>query len=330
MTATVRPHSSLRCRPLVEDRDLPLLVEPESADDDGASQLEKLLPVLAESRSWLEEALECHGGVLLRGFEVDGPSDLQRVVQTSVGELLPYVEGQSPRTKVQDKVYTSTEYPPDQDITLHSELSYTAEPPHHLFFHCQIAASVGGETPITDCRVAHASLDPAIRDRFVEKQVCYVKNMHGGRGFGKSWQAHFETEERDEVERYLAEHEIDFEWRGDGSLRTSQVRPAVRPHPSTGETVWANQADLWHSSNLGRKGDALLRTLGEENLPTHAYFGDGSPIDPEDLAAIRSVFWDRATIFRWQPGDVLVLDNLLVAHGRRAFEGERRVLVAMA
>ena len=33
--------------------------------------------------------------------------------------------------------------------------------------------------------------------------------------------------------------------------------------------------------------------------------------------------------FPWRRGDVLLLDNMLTAHGRRPFTGDRRVLVAM-
>jgi alpha-ketoglutarate-dependent taurine dioxygenase len=31
----------------------------------------------------------------------------------------------------------------------------------------------------------------------------------------------------------------------------------------------------------------------------------------------------------WNTGDLLVIDNVLVGHGRRPFTGSRRVLVAM-
>ncbi|WP_281425855.1 TauD/TfdA family dioxygenase [Polymorphospora rubra] len=32
----------------------------------------------------------------------------------------------------------------------------------------------------------------------------------------------------------------------------------------------------------------------------------------------------------WRAGDLLLIDNVLTAHGRRSFEGTRRVLVAMS
>jgi len=32
----------------------------------------------------------------------------------------------------------------------------------------------------------------------------------------------------------------------------------------------------------------------------------------------------------WRTGDVLLVDNVLLAHGRRPFTGDRRVLVAMS
>jgi alpha-ketoglutarate-dependent taurine dioxygenase len=39
--------------------------------------------------------------------------------------------------------------------------------------------------------------------------------------------------------------------------------------------------------------------------------------------------WDNAISFRWERGDVLLLDNYLVAHGRNPYEGPRKILVAM-
>ncbi|MFT7224160.1 MAG: alpha-ketoglutarate-dependent taurine dioxygenase [Cellvibrionaceae bacterium] len=83
---------------------------------------------------------------------------------------------------MQGQAYTSTEYPPEQDITLHNELSYSTEPPRTIEFFCEIAPATGGQTPILDCRDFYNNMPNKLRDPFLEKGVLYVKNMHGGRG----------------------------------------------------------------------------------------------------------------------------------------------------
>lgn len=306
------------------DVQLPLVIESE-----GSSLIE-LWEWLTSNKSWLKQTLLKHGGILFRGFPISTPQELDIFVKTLEPTTRPYIEGQSQRTKIHQQIYTSTEYPADQNITLHNELSYTSNPPQRLFFFCQTAPQEGGETPIADCRRVYEKMNPSLRDRFITKKVRYVKNMHNGKGFGKSWQQHFETSNPEEVENYLRQSDVEFCWKEHETLVNSQVRPAVLQHPESSEMCWFNQADLWHYTNLGSVGDELFQLLGEENLPTNAYYGDNSPIPREDMSAVRQLFWNEATIFTWHQGDVLMLDNRLVAHGRKAFKGERRILLAMA
>ncbi|QDV53111.1 peptide synthase [Gimesia fumaroli] len=308
--------------------ELPCIVEPMCS---GNATLEQLLDQIAVEQNWVNQTLLEKGGVLFRGFRIQETEEFQRVAQALIPELKPYVEGQSPRTKVTGNVYTSTEFPAQFRITLHNELSYTKAPPPRIVFHCHIAPETGGETPIVDCRKLYQSMPPATLARFEERGVRYVKNMHGQeRGIGKSWMDYFETSDQDQVESYLKENDIEFEWTDDGNLRTWSIRPATIPHPVTGEMLWFNQADLWHITNVNERNRAqMLQRFGEENLPTHAYFGDGSPITDEDLEAVRNTLWENAVIFPWQQGDVLALDNFSVAHGRMPYEGPRKILVAM-
>jgi alpha-ketoglutarate-dependent taurine dioxygenase len=42
------------------------------------------------------------------------------------------------------------------------------------------------------------------------------------------------------------------------------------------------------------------------------------------------VYWDTAVSFPWREGDVLMNDNMLVAHARNPYQGERKIVVAMA
>ncbi|HEY6564482.1 MAG TPA: TauD/TfdA family dioxygenase [Pirellulaceae bacterium] len=310
------------------DQPLPQVIEPVPPAGDSVADL---CNWIGDHREDLFARLTTHGGVLFRHFQVQGPDDFGRVAAAVTAELRPYIEGQSPRTKIAKDVYTSTEYPSRFRITLHNELSYALHPPTLILFGCEVPPESGGETPLVDCRKVYQGMDPDVRQRFVDRGVLYVKHMHGdASGMGKSWMDHFETTDRARVEDYLRENKVSYEWIDGNGLRTEAIRPAVRQHPRTGEWLWFNQANLWHVGNLDASHRAqLVRTFGEDRLPTHAYFGDRTPISEEELDHVQRTLWDSAVIFPWERGDVLVLDNFLVAHGRMPFAGPRRILVAM-
>lgn len=119
----------------------------------------------------------------------------------------------------------------------------------------------------------------------------------------------------------------------DGQRRTAfaQICQASARHPRTGEEVWFNQAHLFHVSSLGPDmRDSLLAEFGEANLPRNSYYGDGTRIEDSVLDEIRGVYREEEVAFAWQQADILMLDNMLAAHGRRPFKGPRKVVVGMA
>jgi len=59
-------------------------------------------------------------------------------------------------------------------------------------------------------------------------------------------------------------------------------------------------------------------------------FADGSPISDAMLAKVRGVLDAETVSFKWEQGDVTMLDNMLVAHARSSFKRPRKVVVAMA
>lgn len=280
----------------------------------------------------ISAALHRCGAVLFRGFDVDRPELFERLVGNLKDELLDYVDGNSPRTKVGAGVYTSTEYPPDYFISLHNELSYSARWPGRLFFCCIVPPDDGGETPLCDGRALLRALPASLVERFRTRGVRYIRNMHGGKGFGPSWQATFETTDRRVVEDHARSTGMNLAWLPDGGVRMWNVRPAMAYHPVTGEEVWFNQADQFHPSTHPRAiYEAMLALYRgrEELLPQDARFGDGSAIPIEELTAIRDVTRQQLVRFPWRRGDVLMVDNMLVSHGRMPFRGPRKVLVAM-
>jgi Taurine catabolism dioxygenase TauD, TfdA family len=227
---------------------------------------------------------------------------------------------------VSGKIYTSTHYPAHQTIALHNEMSYSRQWPMIIGFFCVQPAPEGGETPIADSRRVFAQIDAAIKEEFIRKQLMYVRNYTDA--LDLSWREVFQTNSRAEVESYCLKAGMKVQWNGD-ELRTWQVCQAVTEHPVTGEMVWFNQAHLFHVSSLDHDVRSSVQSAARGNEPRNAFFGDGSEIDEAALDHIRAVYDNEKVTFPWQRGDILILDNILTAHGRNPYRGPRQIVVGM-
>ncbi|WPH19187.1 TauD/TfdA family dioxygenase [Variovorax paradoxus] len=304
--------------------DLPVLMTPAHAGEDLLSAVQRLRPQI-------EQSLLATGGVLLRGFSVSAVETFQQFASSFGHPLLKYEFASTPRSAVSAStgagVYTSTEYPAHQSIPLHNEQAYTREWPMKIWFHCVTASPEGGETPIADSRAVYRRMPGHIRKRF-EPGILYVRN------FGEMdvpWQKVFNTESRAEVQAFCERSGIAWEWKDDDGLRTRQLCQAVETHPVTGEQVWFNQAHLFHiSAREAEEREVLEEIYGIENVPRNTFLADGSTISDEIFDEVRAVLDAETVAFPWEEGDVLMLDNMLVAHARSPFKGPRKVIVAMA
>lgn len=284
----------------------------------------------ADQRALIDALLRRDGAVLLRGFAVRSAETFERLVQGYGERLMSYAGGNSPRVRVRGNVYTSTEYPRQQEISLHHELSYGARWPRRLFFFCGRVADEGGETIIASGRRVTQRLPPRIVDRFAERGVLYVQHLHAGKGFGRSWQETFETESPEEVEALCRAQGMAFSWGAKRDLHLEHTGVGLIAHPETGERLWFNQAEQWHPSSLDPELESTLREcLPAAELPLNSFHGDRGELDVDDLKAVREACRAEAIDVRWRTHDVLLIDNLLVLHGRRPFQGTRQVLVAM-
>lgn len=300
---------------------LPLVIEP------ARTNIDVVAWATAQRRS-IRELLLRHGGILFRGFTTGSVETFRSFISAVAGEPLPYMEGTSPRHELADRVYTSTDYPAHQRIPMHNELSYSNTWPLRLFFHCVTPPLSGGATPLADSRKVYQRIAPALRQHLEERDYVYVR--HFSPDIGLSWRKAFQTDDRIAVERYCAEKDIELTWGADDELTTRQRRPVSAAHPETGEMTWFNHLTFFHVSTLDPMVAEVLLSLGKENLPNNTYYGDGAEIEPAALDELRAAYDAETVVVPWQEGDILMLDNMLTAHGREPYTPPRQIVVGMA
>ena len=347
---------------------LPLVVEPAPPADRGEGALLAWIGAhraYLEERLAIHGALLFRGFAVegARGFErvarAIEPVLLNEYLGTSPRNALTSHDGGDPRTP--GHVFSASELPPYYPIPQHCEMSFVARPPRRLFFSCRLPSSgPGGETPLADFRRVARDLPAPVRARFEERGVRNIRNYAGPGNKGrldpwklKRWDEVFATTDRAAVERACRANGFAFTWKPDGGLRLVNDQPAFKPHPVTGEAVWFNHTQVFHLSAVpaeyqriaDRQGQlryAALAGVAEaavrlrrravpaEDHAMHCTHADGTPIADRDMDAVRAAIWKNMVFFKWRRGDVLVIDNDAVSHGRMPYTGPREVAVAWA
>lgn len=290
---------------------------------------------MAEAREWLaanhtgiRAALLRHGALMLRGLPVATTEDFATARDILMPAPANYKEKATPRSDFGHGVFSSTDLPAMQPIRLHNENSYTLDFPGTLLFGCLTAPTGGGATTVGDMRAALALLPAGLRERFERTGWLLVRNYSEMAGL--PWNRSFATEDKAVAEEYCREHTIGYEWVDEDSFRTRQRRSAVITHPVTGEQVWFNHVSFWNQWTLDPDiREVLVETYGEDGLPFNTFVGDGTPLTQEEAATLSAVYDEVTVRESWRVGDLMLVDNILNAHGRDAFEGDRKIVVAM-
>ena len=294
----------------------PALVTPACPDVDLPAWCRLHLPEI-------QELLDRAGAVRFRGFGPVGRAHFRDVFTTVCPDVMSYADRSSPRSEVEDRLYTSTDHPPDQLIRMHCELSYSHAWPTRVGFFCLRPADEGGETALADTRRVLEGLSGATRSRFAASGVRYFRDLRAG--IGLDWSEVFGVRSREAVEQRCEQLGISCHWDEEG-LQLQWTRPAIQVHPRTGELVWFNHASFFHREAVDPD---VASALGPDRLPFWTSYGDGAPIERETFLEIESSYRAAQISDPWVSGDVVILDNLLTAHGRLPFRGPREIYVMM-
>lgn len=334
---------------------MPVLIRP--TED---RSLTALLARFEAERAGMLAALQATGALLFRGWDTANAESIEAVARAINPDLKNEYLGTSPRNALTKYVFTASELPPFYPIPQHCEMSFTKAPPTHLFFGCLVPnRAPGGETPLVDVRKVWKELAPDVRERFEKKGVTNIRNYAGLGGSAwwdpwklKRWDEMFGTTDRDAVTSKCESEGFTATWDASGRLRLVNTQPAFRAHPASGELAWFNHSQVFHreavppeygriAARMGPKWRfwqglawVLLRLKGvfekPENAAMHCTFGDGSEISAGDMEAVREAIWRNLVAIPWERGDIVAIDNRVVAHGRLPYSGERLVAVAWA
>jgi hypothetical protein len=310
----------------VAQHNLPTVIDLENMTPD------EFIVYFQANRNAIEDTLSDTGAVKFCGVTIGEIGDFQKILDSTAEKFLSYIDGNSPRTKLSGNIYTSTEYDKTQRITMHNELSYSRQWPKKLYFCCVIPAETGGQTLIADSREILRRMDKDIVREIESRGVRYIRNLHGGKGFGPSWQATFETDDKEQLGRYCNQHGIQLVWKQDGGVTVLEHSKGIIEHYKTKEKVWFNQIDQFHPYQLGTEIYEAFQFGYESPMdyPIYVTYGDGGVIDDEVIATVMRTI-DEVTIApAWDKNELLIVDNELTAHGRNPFIGERKVIVGLS
>lgn len=304
--------------------DFPVIV----ANDPGLASLDEVTAWIAAARGDLAAALARSGALLFRGFPLRSAGEFDAFVTAFGWPNFPYDESLSNAVRVNrtPRVFTANEAPADITIFLHHEMAQTPLYPSKLFFFCEQPAESGGATPL--CRSDRlwerlAADRPAFAHDCEEKGLRYSHTMPAdsdrSSGMGRSWRDTLRAPDRGYAEARLAKLGYAWEWQSDGSLRVTTPRlPAVRDL-GDGRKSFFNQLIA-----------AYCGWKDTRNDPSRAItFGDGAPLDGEAVATAVSIADDLTIDVAWHRGDVALVDNFAVLHGRKPYCGVRKVLASL-
>jgi alpha-ketoglutarate-dependent taurine dioxygenase len=283
----------------------------------------------AEHREALHAVVAEHGAVVVRGLGLRDAAEIIAVFRRLATNLMVEREAFARRQVYADGVYSSATWPANQPMCMHHELSYRLEVPSLLLFGCLGAPTAGGATAVADSPTVLEALPEDLAERFARDGWMLTRSYNGE--IGATLAEAFGTDDRAAIERYCGANAIGFGWQPDGELRTRQRRHAVLRHPVTDQRCFFNQVAILNEWTIDPEvREYLVDMYGADGLPFNTRFGTGEPLTEGIVELINQVYEAHTVREPWQPGDLMLVDNIRTAHSREAYVGPREIVVGMA
>jgi hypothetical protein len=299
----------------------------------GGEALESALERVDEIRA----ALARDAVVVLSGYEYTSPARFSAFVsEITASQAMGNYEARTGRAEVADGVFTTTDHPENDEIILHSEKAHTNFVPEFLALYCDVPPPEKGGTVVAFSDDICSLMDQHLVSKLRASPVRYERNYFTSDSLSMSWTRAFRTSAPDEVEAYLTREGVSFRWIGEHDLHTEWDSTSFVTTVGYVKPSWCNaiinyepRGYLSNAANVDRQIRAL-RLLGpERRLPFDCYWQDGTPFGSEEIASMLDSHRQSRRVWRWQRGDLLLINNTRTLHGREPFKGDRRILFIM-
>lgn len=342
---------------LINGNVFPLVYQVEATNIDDKEQIADILKDISGTGKFTE-LLTKHGAVLLRGFNDNSSEAFSKFVtaiETGRGRT-PFEQiGLAGKRFEQAKnVYTANEGPASTRFYQHNEYArYTHFPANIHFFSQKATKHGGGGSPIANSNVFYNRVLQEIPEfiKEVSKKNLISTQVYPSRtkkstvtkgneffwedydSFGKEIDYEHDSFElkKEKAEKQIRRLTDDFSWNEDGSVTIRQHVPAFRKHPVTGLPVFFNGLNGRYgtSRDNGALEPPYIGKTGGVFLPST--YDDGELIPLKYLEIVNRISREIEFVHKWEEGDLLLIDNYQVSHGREPWrdDDQRVVLVSM-
>jgi len=216
--------------------------------------------------------------------------------------------------------------PAELPVQFHNEMAYSANVPKHVAFAMVSQAGEGGTTLLADNVQVTKLLSAPLKSKLRDMGVQYVRNLNDESerdqpDYYLSWQGAFQTDVMEDAMNKGNTEVSVLRRQGDGPrLQQISWSPVFFDHPTFGT--------LYFSSILNRHGSwldghSVFGKMPHKDRPYHCVWGDGAEFSEQEIRELRAVHDESTLQVHLDKGDVIILDNLRVAHGRTSYQGDR-------
>mmetsp|Transcript_28870 Transcript_28870/g.47717 ORF Transcript_28870/g.47717 Transcript_28870/m.47717 type:complete len:477 (+) Transcript_28870:46-1476(+) len=312
----------------------PLIIDAAELGDELKKGTEKQW--VAAQKDKIMAQLQDHGAIWFRNFETtkqpDGFREFYEALQLNPCLDPIHTSGLRAMEEKKHAVYEAVNKPSlaGHFVGLHNESTFVKTATYGAFVCFKQASEGGGEFLIADGAKILEDMDPAVLERIYTNKVrISVSNLDlnflGSLPDGmKESASDFLQDLIFKVVAPKFDMDLEMVYGADQSnpYRLQAIEHAQSPinkHPVTGQPVWF--CNLHNHSRYLR--DRRPCTVPEVGM-TDVYSGDLSAIPYDDVRHINEVCEKNIKVMAMKEGDVVLLDNYRVLHGRNTFKGDRK------